>query len=91
MRYFLNVKYFGIEGNFHGTQIRALLRPSKFSHLLQMSTPTPPETPNPHSALFIKTYIALKDVIDSIFGNNLADDWLIVQLIGSNPMVYAAF
>ena len=40
-----------------------------------MSTPTPPESQNRHSALFIRTYIAFKDIIDSIFGKELAEDW----------------
>ena len=64
--------YFGKEGNFSGTQVRALLKPSKFATLLRIST-TPPY--NPHSALFIRTLLGLKNVIDSIFGNTYNEDW----------------
>ena len=49
-----------------------MLKPSKFATLLRIST-TPPY--NPHSALFIRTLLGLKNVIDSIFGNSYNEDW----------------
>ena len=66
-------KHFGIEGNFSGKQARALLSPSKFAMLLRIAAA--PESRNASSPLFIRALMALKNIIDSIFGNTLKEDW----------------
>ena len=56
---------------FDGKQIRKLLAPKRFAHLINIAE----EFPHELALAFIRSFTALSNVIDRIMGNNLDKDW----------------